>query len=148
MHTPLKEILDEALLDEIKARDTYRGIIEAFGPVRPFINIVEAEQRHMDALLSLYERHGIPLPAFPDPDDVELPGGIEEACGTGVAAELDNIALYDRLVAATDLPDVRSVLQRLQAASRDHHLPAFQHCVERGGSGGGRGRQGRFGART
>ena len=112
--------------------------------MRPFVNIVEAEQRHMDALLSLYERHGIPLPAFPDPGDVELPGGIEEACETGVVAELDNITLYDRLIAATDLADVRTVLQRLQAASRDHHLPAFRRCVERGGPG----RQGRFGVRT
>ncbi len=44
--------------------------------------------------------------------------------------------MYDNLITATDLPDVVDVLQRLQAASRDHHLPAFQRCVERGGSSG------------
>ena len=34
--------LNESLQDEYKARATYRAIIQAFGPVRPFINIVEA----------------------------------------------------------------------------------------------------------
>jgi len=141
MPTPLKEILDEALLDEVKARDTYRKIIETFGPVRPFINIVEAEQRHIDALLALYEKYGIPLSALPDPAEIEVPGSLHEACELGVAAEIDNIALYDRLLAASEPLDVQAVLRRLQTASRDHHLPAFQHCSERG-AGGGRGRRG------
>ena len=39
----LEEVLEEALLDEYKARDTYRKIIDTFGAVRPFVNIVEAE---------------------------------------------------------------------------------------------------------
>ncbi len=144
MTIPLGEILDAALLDEYLARDTYRKIIEAFGPVRPFVNIVEAEQRHIDALLPLYEKYHIPLPTIPDPASIPLPGSLLEACETGVSAELENIDLYDRLIAATDLPDVRAVLQRLQAASRDHHLPAFRRCVERGGvvGPGGRGRMG------
>ena len=36
----LEEVLEEALLDEYKARDTYRKIIDTFGAVRPFVNIV------------------------------------------------------------------------------------------------------------
>lgn len=47
----LVHILNEALLDEYKARDTYRKVIDSFGAVRPFVNIVEAEQRHIEALL-------------------------------------------------------------------------------------------------
>ena len=34
--------LNEALQDEYKARATYRAIIQRYGPVRPFVNIVEA----------------------------------------------------------------------------------------------------------
>jgi hypothetical protein len=45
--------LCEALDDEYKARATYRKVIEAFGPIRPFVNIVEAEDRHAKALLAL-----------------------------------------------------------------------------------------------
>lgn len=143
----LAEILNEALMDEYKARDTYQSIIDTFGPVRPFINIVEAEQTHIDLLLPLYEKYAVPLPPEPDPKRVSVPGSLLTACQVGVEEELANVAMYDRLITATDLPDVVAVLQRLQAASRDHHLPAFQRCVGRGGSpgagqgfGAGRGR--------
>ncbi|RTZ73273.1 MAG: DUF2202 domain-containing protein [Gammaproteobacteria bacterium] len=143
MKPTLKEILDEALMDEYKARDTYRKIIDTFGPVRPFSNIVEAEQTHIDMLKPLYESHGIPLPPKPDPARVEAPSTLLEACRTGVAAEIENVAMYDRLIAATQAEDVVDVLKRLQAASREHHLPAFQRCVERGDTpGGGHGHRG------
>jgi hypothetical protein len=143
----LAEILNEALMDEYKARDSYQKIIETFGPVRPFINIVKAEQTHIELLLPLYEKYAVLLPAEPDPNRISVPESLLAACQIGVEAELANVAMYDNLIAATDLPDVVDVLQRLQAASRDHHLPAFQRCVERNGSpmrgqgfGAGRGR--------
>lgn len=146
MNSALAELLNEALLDEYKARDNYQKIIDTFGPVRPFINIVKAEQTHIELLLPLYERYAIPLPPEPDPARITAPESLLQACEMGVEAEMANIAMYDRLIAATALPDVVAVLQRLQAASRDHHLPAFQRCVERGvapaggrGAGGGRG---------
>ena len=44
-----------------------------------------------------------------------------------------NEALMDEYKAR----DVVEVFKWLQAASRDHHLPAFQRCVERGGTPGG-----------
>ena len=137
MSNALEAILNEVLMDEYKARDTYRKVIETFGPVRPFVNIVVAEQTHIDLLLPLYKQHDIPVPAEPDPDRIAPPGSLLEACETGVAAEIENVAMYERLIPATDQADVIEVLKRLQAASRDHHLPAFQRCVERGGTPGG-----------
>lgn len=134
MSMTLASVLNEALMDEYKARDTYRKVIETFGSVRPFINIVEAEQRHIDMLLPLYEKYGIPLPEEPDPEQVQASKSLLEACREGVAAEIENVAMYDRLIAAVDLPDVIEVLRRLQSASREHHFPAFQRCVERGGA--------------
>lgn len=141
----LKAILDEALLDEYKARDSYRKILEAFGPMRPFINIVEAEQTHIDMLKPLYERHKLPLPPEPDPDRIQAPESLLDACRLGVEAEIENVAMYDRLIEATEEPDVVEVLKLLQRASHEHHLPAFQRCVERGGTPGrghGAGRRG------
>ena len=132
----LAQVLNEALLDEYKARDTYRKIIDTFGAVRPFVNIVEAEQRHIESLLALYEKYEIPRPVIPDPDRLDIPENLLKACQLGVEAEIENVALYDRLIEATDLPDVIEVLKRLQAASRDNHLRAFQRCVERGGAAG------------
>lgn len=133
----LAETLNEALFDEIKARDTYRKIIDRFGSVRPFINIVEAEQRHIELLLPLYEKYAIPLPVEPDASQIAVPGSLLLACQMGVEGELENVAMYDRLIAMTDLPDVIDVLRRLQAASRDYHLPAFKRCADQGGSPGG-----------
>jgi hypothetical protein len=62
MHQTITQRLTEALQDEYKSRATYRKVIEKFGPVRPFINIVEAEGRHVDALLALFEHYQIPVP--------------------------------------------------------------------------------------
>jgi len=56
------EALHGALDDEFKAHATYRKVIEPFGPVRPFVNIVEAEHRHAEALLALLARAGVAPP--------------------------------------------------------------------------------------
>ena len=128
--------LAEALDDEHKAWATYDQVIRDFGPVRPFVNIREAEARHIGALERLYERFGIPTPANPWPGRVRRYESLLEACKDGVAAEIENATLYDRLLAAVQHDDVRRVLGNLQAASQERHLPAFRRCVERGGRPG------------
>jgi len=129
--TELRERLTEALDDEYKSRATYRRVIEKFGPVRPFVNIVEAEQRHVHALISLFDAHGLPVPEDDWASRVVAPATIVEACRAAVEAERANMAMYDCLLAATPEPDVRRVLTHLQSASRDRHLPAFERCVAR-----------------
>ena len=39
--------------------------------------------------------------------------------------------MYDRFLKSTEVRDVRVLFQRLQARSRDAHLPAFERCVAR-----------------
>lgn len=128
-----KAMILEALTDEYKARAFYRLVIKTFGPVRPFINIVEAEETHATALEALCARYEIPLPSDEWEGKLQRPVSILEACRAGVEGEHENIAMYDRFLRETDLPDVRSLFQRLQARSRDAHLPAFERCVARGG---------------
>jgi len=62
MPDKLESVLTEAINDEYKARATYRMIISKFGEIRPFINIVEAESRHIQALLPLFDKYGVPVP--------------------------------------------------------------------------------------
>lgn len=153
MGNQLEARLNRALMDEYHARNTYRKIIAAFGAVRPFSNIVEAEQRHINFLLPLYEKYSIPVPAEPEPSEITALKSLEEACRIAVQAEEENIALYDDLLAGTDEPDVIAVFKQLQAASRDNHLSAFRRCLEKetnqpscgvGGRGqGGNGGRGR-----
>lgn len=141
--------LRAALDDEYRAEATYAAVIAAFGEVRPFINIIEAERRHAASVRAEMDRLGLRYPAAnPYLGKLAAPGSVLDACKAGVAAEVENIALYDRLLPTIADPQVRDTLTRLQAASRDRHLPAFNRCVERGGvqgrgsGGGGRGRPG------
>lgn len=132
MQDSLAEALIEALQDEYKACATYRAILERFGPVRPFINILSAEERHIRALLPLFERYGIPVPDDHWPSQVVVPDTLAQACADGVQAEIENGAMYDRLLAMTvDYPDVQRVFRNLQRASQENHLAAFQRRAER-----------------
>jgi hypothetical protein len=143
--------LHEALDDEYRAWATYDQVIRDFGAVQPFINIREAEARHIDALLGLFARYGLPAPENPWPGKTERHAGLKQACEAGVAAEIANGAMYDRLLAASQRPDIHKVLRNLQEASQQRHLPAFQRCAQRAdGVGGGRGarHRGRGGKRS
>lgn len=147
------EDLVAALNDEFLARATYTQVIADFGEVRPFSNIIRAEQRHIDALLLLFDRYGIEVPEDPWQGRVPHYHSLLEACRAGVEAEMENAALYDRLLAGTSHADLLSTYRNLQRASQENHLPAFQRCAERAntddgqgrGRGGGRGMGGRDG---
>jgi len=53
----------------------------------------------------------------------------QEACQTGIIAELENIAMYDGFFEFAGHPaDVIDVFTRLRAASLEAHLPAFERC--------------------
>jgi len=125
--------LTEALEDEYKARATYSKVIEVFGPIRPFINIVEAEDRHASALLRQFERFGLQPPKDEWAGCIEPPSSIATACEAAIADEIENAVMYDRLLEVVDDPSVRDVLLNLQDASQNRHLPAFQRCLERFG---------------
>jgi len=125
------DALNEALDDEYQAWATYDQVIRDFGEVRPFINIRDAEARHIEALAGLFERYSLTLPANSWPGRVPRYASLREACEAGVAAEIANGSLYERLLSATERPDILAVFRRLQQASQQRHLPAFRRCVAR-----------------
>ena len=126
---PLHQALRIALYDEYHARATYQKIVDAFGPVPPFINIIQAEERHGAALLPLFPRYGVAMPVDDWYPRIEIAPTLVENCEIGVAAEIENIAMYDNLLSYVAEPDVREVFYHLQAASYNNHLPAFRRCV-------------------
>uniref|UniRef100_A0ACD5H1Z2 Ferritin-like domain-containing protein n=1 Tax=Desertifilum tharense IPPAS B-1220 TaxID=1781255 RepID=A0ACD5H1Z2_9CYAN len=106
----LQQALLEALEDEYKARATYRLILAKFGAIRPFVNIVESEERHIQALAPLFQKYNLPIPEDRWEQRVQSPATVREACQAGVQAEIENAALYQRLLhLARDYPDVRRV---------------------------------------
>ena len=110
--------LEEALDDEYRAWATYDQVIRDFGPVRPFIRIQAAEERHIDALRTLFARYGLPVPNNPWLGKVRRYTSLHEACEAGVAAEIANGAMYDRLLAATRREDLLRVFRNLREASQ------------------------------
>jgi hypothetical protein len=138
--------LNEALDDEYKAWTTYDQVIDDFGEVAPFRHIREAEARHIAALRTLFARYDLAVPENPWPGHVPRFASLTEACAAGVAAEIENAGLYERLLSATRRPDILGVFNRLQAASQERHLRAFERCAQglagrggyRWGRGGGR----------
>lgn len=127
----LHQVLRIAVYDEYHAYETYRKTIEKFGNVTPFSNIIEAEIRHFSALEPLLNKYGVPAPINDWYDKIEVPNTLQEACEVGVAAEIDNIQMYDNLLSyVSEYPDIQDVLYRLQAASYNNHLPAFRSCVQ------------------
>jgi hypothetical protein len=155
------QALHDALDDEYHAAALYSQVMNDFGTVRPFLNIRDSELRHIEALLHLFERYSLPVPANPW-ITANLPHftSLKEACEAGVQAEIENVTLYERILNSTSRADLLQVFLRLQAASQERHLPAFQRAQVRlsegrGSDAGtrepqvgcGAGRQGRHGRR-
>lgn len=123
-----QEALEVALQDERRAQVLYRAIMDRFGEVRPFVNIMQAEIRHEQELLALFDLYGLEVPP-PRVFRIAVPDTFQEACALGVESELTNIAMYDELLASVQEPQIRATFLRLRDASLNRHLPAFQRCA-------------------
>lgn len=126
----LEQVLRIAVYEEFKAYEICRKVIETFGNVQPFSNIIQAEVTHINALEPLLIKYNVPAPINDCYDKIELPNTLLECCELGVATEIKNIQMYDNLVSYMDqYPDVKDLLFQLQAASYNNHLPAYRKCV-------------------
>lgn len=126
----LKNSLIIAINDEYKARATYKKVIEKFGEVKPFTNIIKAEEKHIKSLEALFEKYNFDVPQDEWYSQVEVSETLKEMCATGVQAEIANADLYRKILipATTAYPDVTKVFEKLMSASEDNHLPAFEKC--------------------
>ena len=125
------EALSLTLNDEYKAEAIYQKVLDKFGDVSPFNNIINAEQKHSDSLIQIYEKYGLTVPENKWYDKVSEYNSVQEACLAGVEAEIENIALYDELFSKVDNQDIIAVFTSLRDASKDKHLPAFQRCASK-----------------
>ena len=120
--------LTAAIDEEYGALNTYQAVLSQFGSVTPFSRIVRAEQQHVNALVRLFTKYGLPVPTNPGLAPTPTFASLTEACQTGVTAEIADAALYDTLKPSVDNADVLQVFANLQAASLNSHLPAFEAC--------------------
>ncbi|SET23338.1 Rubrerythrin [Oceanobacillus limi] len=126
----LPQMLTYALQDEYLAQARYNTIIETFGDIRTFVQIKEAEMRHIQALLPLFENYKVPLPNDISQSYVTTPENLKAAYAAGVQAEIDNISMYDKFLSMNIPNDVRIVFSQLRNASVNH-LAAFERGLAR-----------------
>jgi hypothetical protein len=132
----VQEAVLEALLGEegeYAAYATYDAILNEYGNVNPYTNIMAAEARHIDALKQILDQYEVAYPTEnPYLGEIQAPESLAAAAQAGVDAEIANVALYEeQLEAVADYPDIIEVFINLQAASQEQHLPAFQRAVAR-----------------
>ncbi len=133
----LEAMLEYAIQDEYLARQEYESIIQEYGAINPFANIIKAEEYHIELLTGLYDDYDLTLPEDTAIDYVVVPESLDLTYEIGVQAEIDNIAMYEKFL-EQDLPDdVRVVFTELRDAS-ENHLAAFEKGPRGGGRGNGR----------
>jgi hypothetical protein len=121
--------MEEAIQDEYRAELIYERVLADFGPVRPFLNIVQAEVRHSESLARLFQARGLQVPVSKWSPD-EIPGfpSVSDACKAGAEAEIENAKIYERYFDLELPADVRQVFENNRRASVENHLRAFQRC--------------------
>lgn len=137
LEKPMQEALLRALDDEYHAEAFYDAVMAKFGVVRPFSNIIRAEQTHAAMLADLMKTYGMEVPKNSKLGSAAIkaavPATIGDACRMGVEAEIANRDLYSKelMPAVAGHADIEAVFQRLSAASEQNHLPAFERCAAR-----------------
>lgn len=126
---PTQQAMQDAINDEYRARAFYTAVIEQYGAIRPFSNILQAEERHVQLWNNLFARYGLPVPADTFAGNLDAPDSLQAACQMGIEAEVANVAMYDRLLGFVQEPDLRAAFEQLRTVSQTRHKPAFERCT-------------------
>lgn len=127
--SPVQQAMRIALYDEYRTEAVYQKVVDSFGQIAPFVNILKSEARHIAHLEALFAKYSVPLVVNDWSTRITISQSFVENCEIGVSAEIENISMYDNLLQYAEAPDVKELFYRLQAASYNHHLPAFRACV-------------------
>ncbi|MDB9503357.1 DUF2202 domain-containing protein [Spirulina major CS-329] len=120
-----------AIEDEYHAHAFYTAVIEKYGDVRPFTNIVQAEERHAARLQALFEQYGLPVPPDTFAGTVVAPQSVAAACALGIEAEIANVQLYDEFLTWVSEPELRDLFSQFRRVSSEKHQRAFDRCQQR-----------------
>lgn len=131
LDSQIQQAMIEAINDEYQAHAFYSAVIDKFGAVRPFSNIVHSESRHIAMWENLFTKYGLPIPQDTFAGKMDVPDTIQASCQVGVKGEIANVAMYDRFLSFVEQPDLRAAFTQLRRVSQENHLRAFQRCASR-----------------
>lgn len=123
----MRDALDAAYSDELVAYTRYKSAINQFGSIRPFSNLLKAEERHLAILGQQYRQWGWTVP-IGEVLPLRTFSHIQNACDVSLAEEKKNVALYDRLLPEVTDISLREAFLYLRYASSERHIPALQRC--------------------
>lgn len=126
----VEQMLTYAIQDEYLAHAEYEYIINEYGAIRPFSNIIRAEETHINMLKPLFDKYGYKLPENTADEHIVVPANLKAAVETGVQAEIDNIQMYENFLNRELPDDVRDIFERLKRAS-ENHLRAFRNALSK-----------------
>lgn len=126
----LEQMLIYALQDEYLAKAEYDYLINEQNAGSPFTNIIRAEESHISMLIPLFETYGFNVPEDTAQDHLIAVESITQALETGVQAEIDNIAMYEKFLDSNLPEDIRTIFIQLRDASKNH-LAAFERKLSR-----------------
>lgn len=124
------DMLRWAAEDEYLAHGEYAAIMQKFGTMRPYDNIMAAEEQHLSWLKAEYKTRGLAFPVDGSAAHIVVPADLKAAAQAGVDAEIANIAMYKAFLARPELAkpenaSVKTLFQNLMRAS-ENHLRAFK----------------------
>ena len=96
------------------------GAHQPFGALAHTRNTGGSDARGLQAPKSRWNKENVP--AYES---------IVSACAAAVEGEIENIAMYDRLMKLELPEDVEQTFTYLRRASLENHLPAFRRCAQR-----------------
>lgn len=115
------EMLTLAIEDEYSAKATYQALLVLFPQARIIENLLDAEQKHIDALVPLFATYNVTIPLESTIPLTVTYGTIQEAAIDIVAKEVSNIEMYAHFLTQSDLPsDVEFLFTHLMNASIKH----------------------------
>lgn len=119
---------------EYAAAASYQAVLDEFGPVEPYATILEAELRHIDALVRQLEKAGVSVPDNPYSGLIPAPDDLLAAAQAWAEGEIKNVEMYDALISQSASDSLTRVLSNLRSASLESHLPLFELAAASGGT--------------
>jgi hypothetical protein len=123
-------ILDSLVVDEYRAAARYQQVMQAFGTVSPFREMLPVQGARVEALMQVYRQY----PAFPPPNPFDGPQYMERyasvagACEVALEAETATAERYARALALNPPAAVQKILRYNRASTLAFEVAATRRC--------------------